>query len=60
MAKFIGKVLFIFAYCMVSTFTILAFVGYKFGLTDKEKDEFKELLKDKKDQWKYRKYSKII
>ncbi len=60
MVKFFGKLLFIFAYCITTTFMILTFVGYKFGLTDEEKDELKDILKDKKDQWKYRKYSKII
>ncbi len=58
--KFILKGLFYTIYTLAMLILLLFTIGWKWGLTDEEKGEFKELLKGKKDAWKYRKYSKII
>lgn len=58
--KIILKGLFYGIYSMAVLFLLLFTIGYKWGLTDEEKEELKDLFKGKKDQWKYRKYSKII
>lgn len=58
--KFIFRVIFYTLYSMAVLLLLLFTIGYKWGLTDEEKEEIKDLFKDKKDQWKYRKYSKII
>ena len=58
--KFIFRGLFYGIYAGAVLFLLLFTIGYKWGLTDEERDEVKEIFKGKKDQWKYRKYSKII
>ena len=58
--KIIFKGLFYGLYAAFILFLFLFTIGYKWGLTDEEKEELKDLFKGKKDQWKYRKYSKII
>lgn len=58
--KIILKGLFYAIYSIAVLFLLLFTIGYKWGLTDEEKEEIKDLFKGKKDQLKYRKYSKII
>lgn len=58
--KVIFKGIFYSLYAGAVLLVLLFTIGWKWGLTDEEKEEFKELLKDKKDAWKYRKYSKIL
>lgn len=58
--RVIFKGLFYTIYTLAMLVLLLFTIGWKFGLTDEEKEEFKELLKGKKDAWKYRKYSKIL
>lgn len=60
MLRFIGRIIFYTIYGFTTVFLFLVFIGYKWGLTDEEREEFKDLIRGKKDQWKYRKYSKII
>lgn len=58
--KVIFKGLFYTVYTLAMLILLLFTIGWKFGMTDEEKEEFKEFFKGKKDAWKYRKYSKII
>ncbi len=58
--RVIFKGLFYTIYTLAMLILLLFTIGWKFGLTDEEKEEFKELLKGKKDAWKYRKYSKVL
>jgi len=58
--KVIFKGVFYTIYTLAMLILLLFTIGWKFGLTDEEKEEFKDLFKSKKDAFKYRKYSKII
>lgn len=58
--KVIFKGLFYTIYTLAMLILLLFTIGWKFGLTEEEKEEAKDLFKTKKNAFKYRKYSKII